>query len=430
MNKIETIAYDLVKRHPKIKFLLRDSYQSLFDMVPVKSIESSYPVTAREGYFFGFHDHTPFSYDNQFLLANRHKIPLKMPGPNDALGVGFFDGENYMDFHPIGETFAWNWHQGCKLQWKGNSHTLVYNDHQSGRNIAYMVDINCNQKTEIPYSIGSISSDGNHAVGYSFERVNRYMPGYGYIQKAGDEELEDKRPSKAGIYLIDFENQSTQNILSIKSVSEIKSESSMKSAYHYFSHTIFSPSGKRFAFLHRWVKSDVRKRWSRLITCDLSGGDINIFPTHEMVSHLGWRDGDHILAYCRLRGKGDHYVLFRDQTEDYYIVGENSFSSDGHPSFSPDGRWIITDTYPDRTRRCFLILFDAIEKRRYNIARMKSPKEFATVDAYKHWQCDLHPRWDREGLYICFDSSFSGERSLCLLSFGERISDIAEPRSI
>ena len=40
------------------------------------------------------------------------------------------------------------------------------------------------------------------------------------------------------------------------------------------------------------------------------------------------------------------------------MLGKQHFSSDGHPQFSPDRKYIITDTYPDRNRKQRLILYN------------------------------------------------------------------------
>lgn len=31
-------------------------------------------------------------------------------------------------------------------------------------------------------------------------------------------------------------------------------------------------------------------------------------------------------------------------------------------------------------------------------------------------KCDLHPRWDRKGKYVSFDSAHTGTRSLCTIA--------------
>ena len=70
MNRLERLIYDFVKRNPAIKNGLVRSYQSLMGLIPVQRQEAASPVTCREGFFFGFHDKSPWSYDNRFLLAH------------------------------------------------------------------------------------------------------------------------------------------------------------------------------------------------------------------------------------------------------------------------------------------------------------------------------------------------------------------------
>src|SRR5437660_4396697 len=113
MNTIELAVYNLVKRNPRLKMGVRNAYQRICDVVPVKRAESAYEIIAREGFYFGFHDKTPWSADETKLLANRVLVPLRMPQPDDELEVGFVQGSEYREFVPVGRTRAWNWQQGC-----------------------------------------------------------------------------------------------------------------------------------------------------------------------------------------------------------------------------------------------------------------------------------------------------------------------------
>jgi hypothetical protein len=421
-NRIERFVYDLVKYNPRLKRLLRDQYQAFFDLLPIPACTSSYPISVREGYFFGFHDHTPFSFDNNMLLANRYLIELRRPKPSDPLEIGFFSGDDFGLWKSIGETYAWNWHQGCKLQWCGPRPELIYNDFRNGRFISKIYNVDNCEVRELSYPIVSVSSNGRWAVGYSFERVQRYMPGYGYTQSSNELEIERKWTDQSGLYLIDLQSGSKRDLLSVADLIDYYPESESEKMWHYVSHAIFCPSNRRIAFLHRWVTEDTRNRRSRLLTCDLRGENWHLFPTREMVSHLGWRNENQIVAYCRLADGEERYVLFDDQNpEDYEVIGAEVFSSDGHPSFSVDGRWMLTDTYPDRTRRSYLILFDFLSSCRYNLARLHSPRRFATKYPKSHWSCDLHPRFDRLGRYVCFDSTYTGHRALCTIDFGETL---------
>ena len=89
MNLIEKFVYDKVKQSPKLKKQIRNIYQSIFDFIPQPKKHSAYPIIERKGYFFGFHDHTPFSHDNKRLLSNRAIGDFFMPLNKEKLEVGF-----------------------------------------------------------------------------------------------------------------------------------------------------------------------------------------------------------------------------------------------------------------------------------------------------------------------------------------------------
>jgi hypothetical protein len=416
MNKIERFVHNLIKANPQFKDFIRDTYQSLLDLVPVANKVAAYDIKVREGYFFGFHDKTPFSFENKYLLANKYHIPLRMPEKSDSLTLGVFEGNEFERFRPLTKTLAWNWHQGCMLQWCGNEQKFIYNDVESNKLLSRIYDIDSNNITDIPEPIGAVSPDGKHAVGYNFTRVEQHMPGYGYNQGT-DPTASHKAPDTNGLYHINLETGNIHELFSIRDIVGIDHNPTMDGKYHYFSHCLFSPSNKRFVFMHRWVAEHKRKRWSRLISCNLDGSGLFIFPAQEMVSHIGWKDEEHIIAYSHVPNKGDHYFLFKDRDPSFYkIIGKNILNSDGHPSYSPNKEWIITDTYPNGMRRQLLILFDTINNTRYDIAKLKHPAKFTSKKIEEHWTCDLHPRWDRNNEYICFDSVFTGKRALCTIN--------------
>lgn len=68
-----------------------------------------------------------------------------------------------------------------------------------------------------------------------------------------------------------------------------------------------------------------------------------------MTSHCCWKSDKEILAYARKKDTGNGYYLMEDKTQNYKHMWPE-LNSDGHPSYSPDGSMVVTDTYPDRTR--------------------------------------------------------------------------------
>lgn len=78
--------------------------------------------------------------------------------------------------------------------------------------------------------------------------------------------------------------------------------------------------------------------------------------------------------------------------------------ADGHCSLSPDERFILTDTYPiNGLKTVYLEERDGTQQ--WQLARV-GLTERGPAPA----RCDLHPRWDRQGKYIIFDSTHEGKR--------------------
>ena len=415
MNRIEAVIYNLVKSNPRVKNYIRNLYQLAMSVVPVKKVVTANPITVREGYFFGFHDKTPFSPDDTMILAHHYRgDDRREPALGDEVTIGYFEGENHLDFKALHKTKAWNWNQGSMLQWIGKTGHLIFNDFDGAKHVAKISDCAGCVLDTLDLPIGAVNPDGTKALSYDFARLRRGMPGYGY-SNGSDLDFGVNIPGRAGsgLKLIELKNSEVKELFTLADIASIEPEESMQDAFHYFTHCLFNPSGERFAFFHRWLVEDNR-RFTRLITCDLSGQDLHIMPTAGMVSHYAWKDDHHLLAYASTRDSGDRYYLFEDRGSGLEIVGRDCFSSDGHPQFSPDGNYFVTDTYPDRFRRQSLIVFDWQADRRRDLARLQLPLRFI-----REPRCDFHPRWNRQGDVICFDSAHTGKRSLCTISLSD-----------
>ena len=413
MNKIEKVVYDLVKSNPQLKLFLRNTYQSVFDLLPEKDNWSKNEIIEKKGYYFGFHDKSPFSFDECYILANKLEIPLRMPKEGDSLTVGYWD-KNFSKYTEVSKTYAWNYHKGCRLQWLGdNAKYFIFNNIVDGRLGAAIASVGNESLRTISYPIDTVSHDGRYATSFSYERLNRYMPGYGYCYH-DEPYFEEKESDNTGLFLVDIEKNTRELIVSLKYLAEIQPEDTMKDAHHYVTHTEFSPDDERIAFLHRWTYEDPDKRYTRLITCKLDGTDIQISKTSGMVSHYDWDEKHGILAYCQVNGIDGHYV-FSDYKMNAPQRVAPMLNSDGHQSYVPNSECFVTDTYPDKRRHAKLYLCDIKKGTSELIADLKSPKKFQSPDVYTHWACDLHPRVSPKGKYVCFDSVHDGVRSLCVM---------------
>jgi Tol biopolymer transport system component len=146
-----------------------------------------------------------------------------------------------------------------------------------------------------------------------------------------------------------------------------------------------------------------------LLTLNIDGSDLRCLADDDLVSHYDWRDEHQLLAWARQRGRGDGYFLFDDANGAAQLIGQGVLTSDGHCSFSPDRRWILTDTYPDGTQHRTLLLYEWETGERIDIGRYFAPPV--------NWEirCDLHPRWSPDGRQICLDSVHEGSRQMYVL---------------
>lgn len=408
MNNIEKWVYNRVRYSPKFKKKLVLFYQLFCSVFVSKKSTSTMPITSREGYFFGFHDKSPWSQDNTKLLAHKFVNPLKAPTSEDKVKIGFFEGDTYEEFTAIAETRTWNWQMGAMLQWIGNQEKFIFNDWDGIKHIARIFNTKGQEIENLNVPIAAVSPEGSYALSLSFNRLRVSDPAYGYAM--GDErELKKNRSLNSGIHLINLSTKQVKFLFSIKDIFEYQTLDSMKNAYHYFSHPLFNPPGNRFVFYHRW-KMPNNQIWTRMFSADINGQDIHLFQTNGTVTHIAWKDSHSILAYANKEREGDNYYLFQDQSDDFEIIGEEFFASDGHPQFSPSNDTFVTDTYPNRARKQKLIIFDLLNNKGREIAELHSPLKYrGTI------RCDLHPRWDRTGKMLSFDSTYTGTRALCTM---------------
>ena len=412
MNKLEAFVYERVKNNYLLKDAIRNVYQGLYDLLPdYGSTFHSEPIVLEDSYF-GFHDVTPFSTDNTRLLANRLTIPLRMPTPADTLEVGYYDGQRYEQWHPVGTTTAWNYHKGCRLQWAGDDRHIIYNSCEAGRLCAALCDIESGTRQVVPWPIDSVSPDGRYATTFSYGRLECLMPGYGYA--TGDDEAftDICCPEDTGLWLIDLLTMERRSLIDLKTLSCLQPEADMADKYHFVTHTEFSPDGRYVAFLHRWYRGVFQR--TRLVVYDLQTGQVHLSPTTGMVSHYAWNSRNGIVAYCRMEDVDSHVYFAAPDMREWRRCGYPQLNSDGHHHFI-DADTFVVDTYPDRRRHCKLWRVHIPTDEVTLLADVRSLKQFVNPDDQHNWKCDLHPRVSPDGTLLSFDSTHTGHRALCVM---------------
>lgn len=417
MNKIERVVYDLVKSNPWIKNSVRNIYQQLFDLLPRKKNIITGNIELKEGYFFGFHDISPFSSDEKKVLANKPKVFLNMPSPEDELEVGYFNFEGAEgkigEFVSLTKSKAWNHHKGCRLQWLSDSE-FIFNTSFQKVICSEIYNIKTGKSQRIDYPIDTIHKQTRKATSFSYERLENLMPGYGYPFK-DNSYLSENVSHKTGVFLVDLDKNQQQLLVSLKDLVDEIGDENLEIYRHYVTHSEFSHDGRYISFLHRWVGDDVMKRWSRLVIYDLENKSFFALPTTGMVSHYVWNNKNQIVAYCSVNNQDGHVIFNIPDVNTYKIIAQDKLNSDGHQSFITD-EIFITDTYPDKYRTAKIYKVNSITNDVSIVASVYSPKKYQSKLPYNHIACDLHPRVSPTGRYVCFDTVYTGIRSLAIMN--------------
>lgn len=414
LDKLEIWVHDHVLKNDTIRHAVYGAYQrTLYMASPKINYEGDVErITPDDGYeyLFGYYDKCPWSDDGKYILALRVKNASSEADsckPADIVRINITTRK----VEKLATTHSWNVQQGCMAQWLSNSE-ILYNDFRSGKYCAVILNIADKAERIIQMPVYAMSQDKKTALSLDFSRLHRLRPGYGYSNIP--ETTKDKKcPKTTCIWKIDIETGAITSLLKYTDFASFETKETMKGAEHKVNHLMISPDGTRFMVLHRWFQKGVK--YTRLVTCNMDGTEMYNLSDDDFVSHCCWKNNEEILSYLNKNDGGKGYYLMKDKTHSYARCW-TQLAMDGHPTYSYDGRYVVTDTYPDRKRIQSLYVMNG--KRVTRIARVFSPFKYGGDT-----RCDLHPRWSRDGKQICFDASFGGKRSVCIVNTDKAINE-------
>lgn len=411
ISRIENTVNNALQKFPAIKKVIKRTYQiGMYSLSPkIKSEGNIIRVSPddEDEYFFGYYDKSPWDRSERYMLCLRVQNTYKDVAPKESADIILIDTHNENQVIKINQTHSWNVQQGCMLQWLGPDYDkkIIFNDFRNGEYCSVIFNIETKEERLINRPVYDVSKDGKFGLSIDFSRLHTLRPGYGYSNKKDDTEGQ-LIPDGAAIWKIDLENNVSKALITYDDIYDFEYREDMEDGAHGVNHIMINPSGDRFMFLHRWLVNN--RKYTRLITMNTDGTDIYNLNNDDMTSHSFWKNDSEILSFANKNEIGNGYFLFQDKTQKYkHVLTE--LSVDGHPSYSPNGEMIITDTYPNRSRTQSLYLVTNNEIK--NIGNVHAPFKYDN-----NYRCDLHPRWDRSNTKIAFDSVFEGKRRLYVIN--------------
>lgn len=404
--------------------------------------------------WFGYYNYDPLSADHSKMLMNRASIEGKAVTKGDIIEVGYYtisDGQ----WHAIGISDSFNWQQGAMLQWMpDNADEIIFNFSNGENYASKIVNIQTAEEKIIDFPIYDIHPSGKFALGLDYERLfwcraYHYQP----IQK---KELNVKIKEGDGIFYIDLTNNTRTLLIDIKDIVALDADPDFDEAKHWIEHIMISPSGEKFVFLHRFSYGDVMSYGTRLCIADIDGSNLKVVEGWRKYgwSHFGWCKDDSFAIYTyiapkiggssskpgttptrnlkqlllstakriakgllpsqilnKMVGKASYYQYYKVQSGTPILsdtFGDGYFAIDGHPSFTADGQYMITDTYPDKKGIQRLLVMNVSNKKTIVLATFEAPLRGTPAS------CDLHPKLSRDNNCVAVDTAHTGRHQMML----------------
>tara|TARA_B100000029_G_scaffold50787_1_gene46200 strand:+ start:1451 stop:2734 length:1284 start_codon:yes stop_codon:yes gene_type:complete len=412
---------------------------------PIKKIGNN-----KGHHFFGYYNKSVWDRSDRFVLVNKFDLMVKDVQIDDTLEIGFYDlKDDSNKFNKIGLTTTWNWQMGCQTQWLDalEGRKVIFNvrakEHSNNPYTEFaskIVDVDTGDETELPMPVYITAQNSKYALCIDYKRLFITHETIGYQAKHQYENM-SLAPDNDGIYNMNIANGEFSLICSYKQLKNFHYVESMEKATHWVSHLEISPNSKRILFLHRWSErvEDEMCFLHRLITMNPDGRDMVLLECSDhplpqleenfdanavgtfdyekseyQISHPTWRNNKQIMVWGPHDGK-IHYNLYDDKTKKVEIIGADVLTENGHMTYSPDGNWLLSDTYPDdNTNERILFLYHMDSGLRYDIGCFYADPILGKIN-----RCDLHPRWDNSGDKVCIDSVHENERQMYMIDVSQ-----------
>ncbi len=378
----------------------------------------SAPVAITSGphhhFYASYYGINSWSANQRYATVLETDIRYRIPDENDPAVLGLVDMESFQ-FIPLTKTRSWNFQQGCMAHWLGTSpdSLIIYNDLLNGKFVAVIMNVFSKKKRIIPYPVSAVSPTGKEAVSINFARIRLTRPDYGYGGNGQDARENEAYPSDDGLFLVNLQTGQAKLLVSLAQIRELVPPVD-EDRLEYFNHTLFSRDGSKIFWLSRGYAGKMRN--TTAFTVNRDGTNLQrCFPPHWEGSHFDWLDGDNLMVTAKYNGKAYEHILFTIGEKNYKRLGNGLLDFDAHGTFSPDGKWMSTDTYPDQMlHEQKIFLMDMKTQAVISLGRFFEPPEFTNG-----WRCDLHARWSPEGNILGFNSTVTGTRQAYIIRLGE-----------
>jgi hypothetical protein len=245
------------------------------------------------------------------------------------------------------------------------------------------------------------SAQSGLAVSVNYERLAQLRPDYGYFARSSHAKVPMPSDYEDGLWVVPLDGTAPHLAVSLSMLAD---KSGHKGNQHKVNHPMLDPSGRLCIFLYRVLEHG--RRHDSLWLLDLATSGLTLLLNTGMVSHLFWYNNDWLIGYMRAHDGTEGYYWL-DRSGHLLPLAERKLDDfgDGHPS--ANSHWILTDSYPHKTRLQHLRLLDLDTGSVEHVGAFFHGFRYAGPQ-----RCDLHPRFSPDGRTVFLDSVHDGQRRL------------------
>ncbi len=375
-----------------------------------------------------------FDPSGRYMAAMRVKIEGREVLPDDTATIGIIDLENKNQWTTVGYTTAWNWQQGCRLEWIPQSHTeIIWDDRaEDGKSFVSRIYNTETKKTrKLPRPVYTVSPDGRTALTHEFERMEHGGTNFVGIS---DKYKSQWAPAETGIFRMDMQTGKAVQIVSVRQMATLLYPRGLPSdtlnGRLYIFREGYNPSGNRFIAFVKDVRikspGDTSVRTTGF-SMTPEGQDIRYL--FEEPSHHYWSSDSTITDNVREKkadgSRGERAYFEYADNNTGKPINKLWSAPNGHDSYHPGGDWILTDTYSTDDDYPlngyeYLYLYHIPSKKFVALGKFpfKIGGKFSDQDP-GIFRVDLHPRFSPDGRKVSFDATYDGiGRQIYLLDVG------------
>jgi len=366
-----------------------------------------------QAYMHTYYDVCPWSPSGRYLACLRLPFEDREPAPDDPAWLCIIDlAEGTI--RELWETTGWGFQTAAHQQWGRSDRYLYFNDKRDGRAVGVRLDLESGEAKFLEGPIWQVRPDEKVAICTCLNRGRLTQRGYGVTVRPADELTNTVRAAADdGLFQVDLQTGRQSLLVSLEEVWEVlPDKDDLADAVLYAFHCKYNPQGTRILLVVRARFADGRYCPS-LLTCRADGSELRAVVGHRLWMRGGhhpiWHpDGRRVLMNLTPGDEGMRFCLIDAETGQVDVLLDEPPGT-GHPSISPDERFLLTDVTGEEgsVRTAAIRLVDLADGSWRDLCAARSPAVGGSP-----LRRDAHPVWDRRGRRICFLAAPQGRRRL------------------